>query len=168
MPRTMSVALSMGIPVLAGTNTGVTGALLGISSQIELVLLVDAGLTSAEALASGRRGTWTWSTATWLRIRHPSPQSPRASDPGLFLLKTSSDCSEHVFQDKAPQLAGLGGSAIGISVSGRESRRDQQRGGGGANRIPLPHSSDPPTAGRCGQPRGGVRGEVPGKQDYGS
>ena len=38
MPRTMSVALSMGIPVLAGTDTGVTGALLGISSQIELVL----------------------------------------------------------------------------------------------------------------------------------
>ena len=39
-----------GIPVLAGTDTGVTGVLLGVSSQMELVLLVEAGLTPAEAL----------------------------------------------------------------------------------------------------------------------
>jgi len=45
-------AFDAGIPVLAGTDTGVTGVLLGISSQMELVLLVDAGLTTAEALAS--------------------------------------------------------------------------------------------------------------------
>ena len=45
-------ALDAGIPVLAGTDTGVPGVLLGISSQMELVLLVDAGLTTAEALAS--------------------------------------------------------------------------------------------------------------------
>jgi imidazolonepropionase-like amidohydrolase len=45
-------AVTAGIPVLAGTDTGVTGVLLGISSQMELVLLVDAGLTTAEALAA--------------------------------------------------------------------------------------------------------------------
>lgn len=39
-----------GIPVLAGTDTGVTGVLLGVSSQMELVLLVEAGLTPAGAL----------------------------------------------------------------------------------------------------------------------
>ena len=39
-----------GIPVLAGTDTGVTGVLLGVSSQMELMLLVEAGLTPAEAL----------------------------------------------------------------------------------------------------------------------
>ena len=41
-----------GIPVLAGTDTGVTGVLLGASSQMELVLLVEAGLTPAAALRS--------------------------------------------------------------------------------------------------------------------
>jgi imidazolonepropionase-like amidohydrolase len=45
-------AVDAGIPVLAGTDTGVPGVLLGISSQMELVLLVDAGLTPAEALAA--------------------------------------------------------------------------------------------------------------------
>jgi imidazolonepropionase-like amidohydrolase len=39
-----------GIPVLAGTDTGVSGVLLGVSSQMELVLMVDAGLTPREAL----------------------------------------------------------------------------------------------------------------------
>ena len=39
-----------GIPVLAGTDTAVTGVLLGVSSQMELVLLVEAGLKPAEAL----------------------------------------------------------------------------------------------------------------------
>ena len=41
-----------GIPVLAGTDSGVTGVLLGVSSQMELVLLVEAGLTPAAALRS--------------------------------------------------------------------------------------------------------------------
>jgi imidazolonepropionase-like amidohydrolase len=45
-------ALDARIPVLAGTDTGVPGVLLGISSQMELVLLVDAGLTPAQALAA--------------------------------------------------------------------------------------------------------------------
>jgi imidazolonepropionase-like amidohydrolase len=45
-------ALDAGLPVLAGTDTGVPGVLLGISSQMELVLLVEAGLTTAEALAA--------------------------------------------------------------------------------------------------------------------
>jgi imidazolonepropionase-like amidohydrolase len=39
-----------GLPVLAGTDTGVTGVLLGVSSQVELELLVEAGLTAAQAL----------------------------------------------------------------------------------------------------------------------
>ena len=42
MPRTMSVALSMGIPVLAGTDTGVTGALLGASFAAITELLTEA------------------------------------------------------------------------------------------------------------------------------
>jgi imidazolonepropionase-like amidohydrolase len=39
-----------GIPVLAGTDTGVTGVFLGVASQVELELLVEAGLTPAQAL----------------------------------------------------------------------------------------------------------------------
>ena len=39
-----------GIPVLAGTDTGVTGVLLGVASQVELELMVEAGLTPAQAL----------------------------------------------------------------------------------------------------------------------
>jgi imidazolonepropionase-like amidohydrolase len=39
-----------GLLVVAGTDTSVSGVLLGISSQMELVLLVEAGLTPAEAL----------------------------------------------------------------------------------------------------------------------
>jgi imidazolonepropionase-like amidohydrolase len=39
-----------GILVLAGTDTGVPGVLLGVSSQMELVLLVKDGLTPQEAL----------------------------------------------------------------------------------------------------------------------
>jgi len=39
-----------GLLVLAGTDTGVTGILLGVSSQMELALMVDAGLSPAEAL----------------------------------------------------------------------------------------------------------------------
>ena len=45
-------AVDAGIPVLAGTDTGMPGVLRGVSSQMELVLLVDAGLTTAEALAA--------------------------------------------------------------------------------------------------------------------
>jgi imidazolonepropionase-like amidohydrolase len=39
-----------GLLVMAGTDTGVTGVLLGVSSQMELVLLVEAGLSPAEAI----------------------------------------------------------------------------------------------------------------------
>jgi len=39
-----------GIPVLAGTDTSVPGVLLGVSSQMELALMVEGGLTPAEAL----------------------------------------------------------------------------------------------------------------------
>jgi imidazolonepropionase-like amidohydrolase len=45
-------AVDAGIPVLAGTDTGMPGVLLGVSSQMELVLLVDAGLTTQQALAA--------------------------------------------------------------------------------------------------------------------
>jgi imidazolonepropionase-like amidohydrolase len=41
-----------GILVVAGTDTGVPGVLLGISSQMELVLLVEDGLKPAEALGT--------------------------------------------------------------------------------------------------------------------
>ena len=39
-----------GIPVLAGTDTSVFGVLLGVSSQMELMLMVEAGLKPAEVL----------------------------------------------------------------------------------------------------------------------
>lgn len=39
-----------GIPVVAGTDSGPAGLLLGITSQIELALYVEAGLTPAQAL----------------------------------------------------------------------------------------------------------------------
>ena len=39
-----------GLLVVAGTDTRVAGVLIGISSQMELVLLVEAGLTPAETL----------------------------------------------------------------------------------------------------------------------
>ena len=41
-----------GILVVAGTDTGVPGVLLGISSQMELVLLVEDGLKPAEVLGT--------------------------------------------------------------------------------------------------------------------
>jgi imidazolonepropionase-like amidohydrolase len=39
-----------GVPVVLGTDTGFPGVFLGVSTQIELELLVEAGLTPAEAL----------------------------------------------------------------------------------------------------------------------
>ena len=39
-----------GIPVLAGTDTSVFGVLLGVSSQMELMLMVEAGLKPIEVL----------------------------------------------------------------------------------------------------------------------
>jgi imidazolonepropionase-like amidohydrolase len=41
-----------GIPVLAGTDTSVFGVLTGVSSQMELELMVEAGLTPAQVLRS--------------------------------------------------------------------------------------------------------------------
>ena len=54
-----------GIPVLAGTDTGVTGVLLGVSSQMELMLLVEAGLMPAEAL----RAATVNPARAWVAIR---------------------------------------------------------------------------------------------------
>jgi len=39
-----------GVPVVLGTDTGFFGVFLGVATQIELELLVEAGLTPAEAL----------------------------------------------------------------------------------------------------------------------
>src|SRR5262249_27646001 len=39
-----------GVPVVTGTDTGVPGVLLGVSSQMELVLHVEAGLQPADAI----------------------------------------------------------------------------------------------------------------------
>jgi imidazolonepropionase-like amidohydrolase len=39
-----------GIPVLSGTDTSVFGVLLGVSSQMELMLMVEAGLKPSEVL----------------------------------------------------------------------------------------------------------------------
>jgi imidazolonepropionase-like amidohydrolase len=39
-----------GVPIAAGTDTGVPGVVLGLASQIELLLHVEAGLSTAAAL----------------------------------------------------------------------------------------------------------------------
>ena len=39
-----------GIAIAAGTDTGVPGVVLGVASQIELLLHVEAGLSTAAAL----------------------------------------------------------------------------------------------------------------------
>ena len=39
-----------GVPIVMGSDTGFFGVLLGVATQLEMELMVDAGLTSAEAL----------------------------------------------------------------------------------------------------------------------
>ncbi len=41
-----------GVPIVSGTDTSVPGVVLGVSSQIELLLHVEAGLSPAAALAA--------------------------------------------------------------------------------------------------------------------
>jgi len=52
-----------GVPMLAGTDAGISGVIWGFSLHNELKLLVDAGLTNEEALISATR-----LPATWLEI----------------------------------------------------------------------------------------------------
>ncbi|WP_223668940.1 amidohydrolase family protein [Kangiella shandongensis] len=52
-----------GVPMVAGTDAGTSGIVWGYSLHDELALLVDAGLTTEEALASATR-----LAATWLEI----------------------------------------------------------------------------------------------------
>ncbi|MBD1258990.1 amidohydrolase family protein [Maribacter polysiphoniae] len=52
-----------GVPILAGTDAGVSGIVTGFSLHDELALLVDAGLTNEEALMAATR-----LPATWLEI----------------------------------------------------------------------------------------------------
>ena len=44
--------LDAGIPVVLGTDTGFQGVLIGVATQIELELLVEAGLTPSQALSA--------------------------------------------------------------------------------------------------------------------
>ena len=50
LSRNLRTIYDAGIPVVAGTDTSVFGVLLGPSSQMELVLMVEAGLKPAEVL----------------------------------------------------------------------------------------------------------------------
>ncbi|OUJ73643.1 amidohydrolase family protein [Hymenobacter crusticola] len=52
-----------GVPIVAGTDAGVSGVVWGYSLHDELELLVKAGLTTEEALASATR-----LPATWLKL----------------------------------------------------------------------------------------------------
>ncbi|MFD2567697.1 amidohydrolase family protein [Pseudotenacibaculum haliotis] len=52
-----------GVPMVAGTDAGISGIIWGFSLHSELKLLVDAGLTNEEALASATR-----LSAEWLEI----------------------------------------------------------------------------------------------------
>lgn len=49
-----------GVPIVAGTDAGSSGVIWGFSLHDELELLVDAGLTPGEALASATRLPATW------------------------------------------------------------------------------------------------------------
>ena len=49
-----------GVPVVAGTDAGVSGVVWGFSLHDEIELLVKAGLTTEEALASATRLPATW------------------------------------------------------------------------------------------------------------
>ena len=49
-----------GVPMVAGTDAGVSGIITGFSLHDELALLVDAGLTNEEALISATRLPATW------------------------------------------------------------------------------------------------------------
>jgi imidazolonepropionase-like amidohydrolase len=42
-----------GIPIVLGTDTGFQGVLIGVATQLELELLVEAGLTPSQALNAG-------------------------------------------------------------------------------------------------------------------
>lgn len=53
----------VGVPIVAGTDAGTSGVVWGYSLHDELELLVNAGLSSGEALAAATR-----SAATWLQI----------------------------------------------------------------------------------------------------
>ena len=52
-----------GVPIVAGTDAGTSGVVWGFSLHDEIELLVKAGLTTEEALASATR-----LPATWLEI----------------------------------------------------------------------------------------------------
>lgn len=49
-----------GVPIVAGTDVGVSGVVVGFSLHDELELLVDAGLTPEEALNAATRLPATW------------------------------------------------------------------------------------------------------------
>ena len=49
-----------GVPIVAGTDAGVSGVVTGFSLHDELKLLVDAGLTNEEALISATRLPSQW------------------------------------------------------------------------------------------------------------
>lgn len=49
-----------GVPIVAGTDAGTSGIIWGFSLHDELALLVDAGLTTEEVLASATRLPATW------------------------------------------------------------------------------------------------------------
>ncbi len=49
-----------GVPIVAGTDAGTSGVVWGFSLHDEIELLVKAGLTTEEALASATRLPATW------------------------------------------------------------------------------------------------------------
>ncbi len=49
-----------GVPIVAGTDAGTSGVVWGFSLHDEIELLVKAGLTPEEALASATRLPATW------------------------------------------------------------------------------------------------------------
>ncbi len=58
--RLLRAFKSEGVPILAGTDAGTSAVVPGFSLQDELKLLVDAGLTNEEALASATRLPAVW------------------------------------------------------------------------------------------------------------
>lgn len=58
--RLVKIFKDAGVPIVAGTDAGSSGVILGFSLHDELALLVKAGLTPAEALAAATRLPATW------------------------------------------------------------------------------------------------------------
>jgi imidazolonepropionase-like amidohydrolase len=98
-----------GIPIVMGTDTGVPGVVLGLASQIELLLYVEAGLSTRQALAAA-------STSAARMIGRENELG--AIEPGrqADLLVLESDPSADIANVRRIRLVVKGGKAYDAAV----------------------------------------------------